>query len=686
MRANRPSSSHARARQWMIIVGVLLLAWGLRLCLLHEVPPGWRDDELINSHALSSRVLRGEFPVYYLGASGHEPLYHHLHAGVQAVLGFNVLSGHILSVAFGTLSVALTYVLVRRLFPGVYAMAVVAALTLTTSFWSLMYSRTAIRHISLPPFLLATVYVLWRRLDAEKSTIWGWALLGVLLGATLYTYTASRLLPVLVILLVAYLVLFHRERLRGQWRGMAVAVVVAALMVAPLAVAIAQGRTGRAIEGIGADARVTELARPLRALQEGELEPLVTSIVKTLGMFHASGDPEWLYNIPGRPVFGLLGGTLLWMGVGLCLLRWREPRYVFLLMWLGLGLSPAFVSTPPASVGHTIVAQPVAYILPALALTKIGQRLVLRQRLRIQDRRSRQWPTSAAVGLLLGAFVISNGIRDLRDYFAIWPERGMVRFLYRADQREAAEYLNGRSEITNVAIGSGLMGPWDRVALEIDLEREQVAPRLFNPERALVWTAGEDPPIVLLTSWPDPSGPVGDMLGAGRYVTPHVQLHRPSLDKTPQSLVMETQFENGLSLEAAQWVDDEPPSPGQEAGLLTVWHVLEPLDLPPVPIVAQPPPPKTYSGPRLAVFTHLTDRDGRVLDTDDGLWVDPLTLQPGDRFVQIHHLRVPADSSAEPSAVEVGLYDPKTNRRWQALSAGGLPGADRVRIRLGEMP
>jgi len=46
-------------------VAIVLLAWGLRLCCLEEVPPGWRDDELINIHALSGEVLRGNFPLLH---------------------------------------------------------------------------------------------------------------------------------------------------------------------------------------------------------------------------------------------------------------------------------------------------------------------------------------------------------------------------------------------------------------------------------------------------------------------------------------------------------------------------------------------------------------------------------------------------------------------------------------------
>jgi len=63
------------------IAALTLLAFGLRLLLWSEVPPGWRDDELIEMHTLSGEVLDGHYPLYFTGASGHEPLFHYLRAG-----------------------------------------------------------------------------------------------------------------------------------------------------------------------------------------------------------------------------------------------------------------------------------------------------------------------------------------------------------------------------------------------------------------------------------------------------------------------------------------------------------------------------------------------------------------------------------------------------------------------------
>jgi hypothetical protein len=97
-----------------------------------------------------------------------------------------------------------------------------------------------------------------------------------------------------------------------------------------------------------------------------------------------------------------------------------------------------------------------------------------------------------------------------------------------------------------------------------------------------------------------------------------------------------------------------------------------------MPIVANPPPPGIYSGPRLAVFVHVLTADERFVTGDDGLWVDPLSLKPGDCFSQVHFLAPPVDGPDGPYFLELGLYDPMTGERRRVLNLKGHRGGDRV--------
>ena len=664
--------------EWAILIALVLGAWAARLLCLAEVPPGWRDDELINIHALSGQVLAGDLTLYFTGASGHEPLYHTLHAALLALVGMNVLGGHLLSVVGGTLTVPLTYVLGRRLLGR--PVGLVAACLLCFSFWSLMYSRMGLRHATVLPPALAAFYLLWRMDGSISRRTQGLAAAsGLLLALALYTYTVARLLPVVLLLFGLVLALFHRDRLRRWWRPLVTALALAALLTVPLWLAIAQGRSEAAAQGIGADARIAELSVPLRELAAGNPGPLLQNALATLGMFHATGDPEWLYNVAGRPVFGTWGAVLFFAGLGLCLWRWRRARIAFLLVWLAVGLAPALVTLPPASLGHTILIQPAVYLVAALPLGEVSRWLAARratapdappraERRRLWRPEFLLWLAVAVVSL----FVAATIARDLHDYFVTWPERGMVRFLYRSDYREAARFLDGYPEVVDVAVGSELQGPWDRLALTDDLRRDDVRLRVFDPRRALLVPDGSNG-AVLDVGFPRFDPDVDELLRAhlaqreGRLT-----LFYPGRAVPPALPGPAATFANGLELVGAAWPDGWPVR-GRETTLWLVWRVVAPLDLPPVPVVANPPPPGVYSGPRLAVFTHLFAVDGAFVDGDDGLWVDPTTLLPGDRFLQLHRFALPADAPAGPYRLELGLYDPMSGERWQTTD-----GRDRV--------
>jgi len=80
--------------------------------------------------------------------------------------------------------------------------------------------------------------------------------------------------------------------------------------------------------------------------------------------------------------------------------------------------------------------------------------------------------------------------------------------------------------------------------------------------------------------------------------------------------------------------------------MITLWRVLTEIRQPP------------------AIFVHLLDAEGRVTAGWDGLDVAPLGWEPGDVFVQVHRLAVPAGTPPGVYLLEVGVYSPETLERW----------------------
>lgn len=689
----------SRRTQLIVMSGVLLLAFGLRVWQLQEMPPGWRDDELINSLVISQKVLDGEWAVYYPDASGHEALYHALNAGMLGLFGANGMGIRLLSAYLGVLTVALTYRVAKEML-GVET-AVFAAAALSVSFWSLMYSRIGLRHVLTPPLMLGTVWFFWRGWFVDltqrrggRRVLIAFAIAGLFMALGMYTYFASRGVPLIMAAVAGYGAVTMWPRFRERWRGVVLMFGVTAVLSLPLLITLRQQPEQ--------EARVAELAVPLVEAQSGNYEPLRDHVVTTLSMFHADGDDEWLYNIPHRPVFVWVTAVLFWGGVVTAVLltlrqlwyRFRnKPRAfseekvayagAFLFAWWLAGISPGFISVPPASLGHTILAQPAVFILLALPVGIINCQLSIvnvarrdafaRQLLMANAARRNAFARKSSMSLdvthslvnrqsltylFTVIIVIAIAVRDLPDYFESWPERGLVRFLYRADIRDVAEYVN-ENEVQDFGVTGLLAGPWDKLALEIDLETE-ARPRWVDPQRAVLL----NPPLSF-AGFPDVPQAFEDAYVTRDVFAGYYWLADTAVPFTP--LPTPICFENGLCAISAEY--DE-----SNQRLTLGWEVERPLDLPPNPLISNPPPPGVYSGPRLAVFAQLFDAEDNFLSGDDGLWVDPYTLYEQDRFLQQHWL---SPGVAEVEYALFGLYDPMTGQRVLTTN-----GADHVRIEI----
>ncbi|HZY40364.1 MAG TPA: glycosyltransferase family 39 protein, partial [Anaerolineae bacterium] len=319
-------------RSLFLMVALLLAATMVRLAAWLDAPPGLRFDEMLVV-TQTAAIRDGARPIY-IDDLAEEPLYHYLFAAAQDLFGSHLFTLRWLSMALGVISVAAIYALGRRMFT--VRVGLLAAAIGTTAFWALMYSRIGLRIIALPAFVTLAMLTMWRGLDLARgsaTTVTAqvrpsqgsyqrhFILAGVLFGLSAYTYSATRLLPVMFAAFGVYLFFFQRSLLRAQARNLSMMVILALIIALPMAIHIATEPA--------AERRLGEVEGPLDALQRGDVQPLVNSMAITAGMFIASGDPEWLYNIPNRSVFDLLTGAIFFGAVILSLRRFRQPAYAF---------------------------------------------------------------------------------------------------------------------------------------------------------------------------------------------------------------------------------------------------------------------------------------------------------------------------------------------------------------------
>ena len=292
--------------EYLLLFALTLLAFALRVYRLDSVPPGLRMDELSNSLVVSQLVLDGQPRFFFPEAEGHEGLWHLLQAGFIAIFGRTFWAFRGVSILFGTLTVPLTYFVGNQLFDR--RTGQLAAALVSVSFWSLMYSRVATRHISMGVFMLGAFYLFLRGmgigakgaacwgLGARKNSILG---AGVVTAVGLYTYFAAWVTPVVIGGFVVVCGLFFRPILQNRWRNIFAMFGIMALLTLPLINDI------RNIPETSEEGRVSVVAQPSPRCAGWRLSqrfgsmwssPLACSI-------HLGDAKNRLYNVPERPVF-----------------------------------------------------------------------------------------------------------------------------------------------------------------------------------------------------------------------------------------------------------------------------------------------------------------------------------------------------------------------------------------------
>ncbi len=639
--------------KWVLIV-VLLLAAVLRLYRLDDVPPGLTHDEASNGHDAAA-VLGGVRPIYFTIGYGHEPLYTYSVALTMLLLGPTDTALRLTTVAWGLALIVLTWEFARRLFGSLPAL--LAAAWMAIAFWCVMTSRIGLRAVTLAVIFTASALCFWLAFSAPEDKPrrrWTWyALSGIFLGASIYTYMASRAMPLVYVLFLAYLAVprIRSSQIR-QWQGIVVLLLIAGLVAAPLIHFL--------VTHPEAEQRIEQLSEPLERAAQGDFGPLRRNVTRTLRTFTQRGDPMWRYNIAGRPLLDPASGILFYAGILISLWRWRDPRYTFLLLWLIVGVGPALLAGPDATTIRTIAAQPVIFILIALALTTILQLL--------SDRIERWGRIAGVGGIVLLAATIGPG--TARDYFGVWGQHREVRVTYYHALAQQARYLDAQPEDGTVALSSIYPGRFhDPYPMEIALRRDDLDLRWFDGRFALVFPNGGEarviiPAIAALDAALEP-------IFAAHASHLHTEAFRPD-DLIPRFDVYRFDADAALSSFLAATDDAVSPpvnvgdvveligydlrtpvvEPGGAVELLTAWRVRAPF------------------APEAIFFTHLLAPDAHVVGQIDRLDVPSYHWQPGDVFIQLH--RFPVDAAAPPGVyqLEVGVYTQKDPARLPILVDG----------------
>jgi len=396
----------------------------------------------LDALSVLSGALRSPFSTGWL-TNPTLPLY--LLALPLRLLGPSTLAIRLVSPFIGALTVVAVYLLGQRLWGR--AVGLTAAVLLAGSHVHLHYSRLGLTNgwdALLTLLALGLLGLAWQRPPDAGSRL-RWLAAGLAIGLNAYLFTSSRLLPLMLLALLAWALLFDRRRL-ATWLGGGggrhlLAAALLALVVALPQLLYYQANPGVFMERANAlgilpgqsDWLSQEAARAGRS----ELDLLSQQFWRAALAFNATLDASPAYG-PPAPLLNSVTGVLFVVGLLLALARLGQPRHALLLAWVLVTVifGGALLENPPNS-QRLIIAVPAVCLLAALALVEVG-RALLAQWPPPQTGRlggdARAWLTALCVA---GALLLA--VADLFFYFG--PYRAQHRFGDR--NTEAAFVLAG---------------------------------------------------------------------------------------------------------------------------------------------------------------------------------------------------------------------------------------------------
>jgi hypothetical protein len=405
---------------YFLVVLVLLGAAVWRIDNLTGLPPGLHPDEVTEIRLIET-ARRGRIEVFYdISGIGYEGLYPAINAAVTSALGGGVIGYRIVGVLAGFLSISLLYAVGKRLF-GALAGLMAAAL-MSLSLFPALLARSISPESFVPLFITALLLAITRsfpvyglRTRHEPKTV-AFAALGALLGLGFYLHPAAYPAALMALSFVVVIVLarglpgrrpLSRRTLSFTWFALVILIVIAT----PYLIAVLGSPT------LGGGRWVFDGGWTL------------DSILRGLSGLVFVGDSNVAYNLPARPMFDLISGVFILIGLAAAARFWRQPRFLLALLAFAALLPVALVTPDSPDFARFAAVLPVLALLFGLGVTTLINSLPARVRLPVG--------LFGLVGLL-GFNLIWTG----RDLFTVYPADPLVREVHNARIGEIARYLD----------------------------------------------------------------------------------------------------------------------------------------------------------------------------------------------------------------------------------------------------
>lgn len=333
------------------IVLLLVLSFFVRFWQIDTLPAGLWMDEAVNAADAMTANTTGEYAWFYPNNYGREGLFINLQAFVLQYFGNTIPALKLWSAIFGVLAVWGTYLLGKELF-GRRAPAFFGAVSIAFSYWAINFSRIGFRAIMTPALLAFAGYFFFRGLRTEQKRYFLYA--GLFVGLGLHGYIASRLVPLIFILLLPFLWLSYQNFFGRFWKQGLVFILGALITSAPMLYHFFWSHP----EDFASRSASVSVLSP--EVNEGQpFTTIATTLSLSLQKYNVVGDANWRHNYPPYPILDPITGVfflsaflffllqtfqLLWRRTRSGLHDQRLVRNAFLLITLLVMLVPEFLT------------------------------------------------------------------------------------------------------------------------------------------------------------------------------------------------------------------------------------------------------------------------------------------------------------------------------------------------------
>lgn len=413
---------------YLLLLGVLLLSFGLRSYKVTKDPPSLNWDEVSIGYNAYSILKTGKdewnqpFPIHFK-SYGEYKLPMQIYASIPGIyfFGLNELGVRITPVIYGTLTVLVMFFLGRALFDSEIA-GLVSAFLLGISPWHIQLTRASFESS------LATFWVtlgIWFLVKGFKNQRW-FIISMIPFALAVFTYNSARIFTPLFLLTILFI---HRKELLKFKRIILLSMLVFTIFLIPLTPFLLSGERSARYKLVsitddpGLIPRINEnrghsrLPQPLPRLLHNKVTYISFYFARnylahfTPQFLFISGAPHKQHHVQNMGEFYYFQAPFLFLGL-IALFYLRHRFKGLLLAWLIIAFIPVTVTND--SIPHalrTLIAAPFYQLMTAFGFL-----------LSIRWMKSFPRPVKVGFASLLLLTIMVSLIYYLNQYYNVYPK------------------------------------------------------------------------------------------------------------------------------------------------------------------------------------------------------------------------------------------------------------------------